>query len=57
MDAGGVAYRGTSLIRNTPLPGPYSRTVPRLPWRSWKGGGGSFERGSRDPFASRPQSF
>ena len=27
-------YRGTSLIRNrTPL-GPYSRTMPRLPWRS-----------------------
>ena len=23
-------YRGTSLIRNTPLLGPYSRTVPRV---------------------------
>ena len=23
-------YRGTSLIRNTPLPGPYSRTIPRV---------------------------
>ena len=31
-------YRGTSLIRNTPLLGPYSRTMPRALWRS-KGGG------------------
>ena len=27
-------YRGTSLIRNTPLPGPYSRTIPRVIWWS-----------------------
>ena len=25
-------YRGTSLIRNSPLVGPYSRTMPRAPW-------------------------
>ena len=29
-----VEYRGTSLIRNTPLLGPYSRTIPRVLWRS-----------------------
>ena len=23
-------YRGTSLMRNTPLPGPFSRTIPRV---------------------------
>ena len=27
-------YRGTSLIRNTPLLGPYSRTIPRVIRRS-----------------------
>jgi len=27
-------YRGTSLIRNRPPLGPYSRTMPRLLWRS-----------------------
>ena len=26
--------RDTSLIRNTPLLGPYSRTIPRVPWWS-----------------------
>ena len=31
-------YRGTSLIRNTPLLGPYSRTIPRVLWRSQGGG-------------------
>ena len=31
-------YRGTSLIRNTPLLGPYSRT--RVLW--WSKGGGLF---------------
>ena len=25
-------HRGTSLITNTPLPGPYSRTTPRVLW-------------------------
>ena len=25
-------YRGTSLIRNTPLLRPYSRTIPRVLW-------------------------
>ena len=27
-------YRGTSLIRNSPLLGPYSRTKPRALWWS-----------------------
>ena len=26
------AYRGTSLIRNSALLGPYSRTVPKALW-------------------------
>ena len=34
------AYRGTSLIRNSPLLGPYSRTVFRALW--WPQGGGVF---------------
>ena len=25
-------YRGTSLIRSTPLLGPYSRTIPEVLW-------------------------
>ena len=29
--------RGTSLIRNRHPVGPYSRTMPRLLWRSWGG--------------------
>jgi len=29
-----VYYRGASLIRNTPLIGPYSRTIPRVIWWS-----------------------
>ena len=29
-----VRKRETSLIRNTPLPEPYSRTLPRVPWWS-----------------------
>ena len=29
-----LGYRGTSLIRNTPLLGPYSRTIPRVIWLS-----------------------
>ena len=29
-----VTYRGTSLIINTPLLGPYSRTIPRVLWWS-----------------------
>ena len=33
-------YRGISLMRNTPLPGPCSRTIPRVPW--WPQGGGLF---------------
>ena len=35
-----VNYRGTSLIRNAPLLGPYSRTIPRVAW--WSYGGGLF---------------
>jgi len=27
-----ATYKGTSLIRNTPLLGPYSRTIPRIVW-------------------------
>ena len=30
--------RVTSLIRNRPTLGPYSRTIPRTPWWSWGGG-------------------
>ena len=37
------AYRVTSLIRNIPLLGPYSRTIPRVLW--WSGGGGLFLMG------------
>ena len=39
--AGGlnIMYRGTSLTRNSPPLGPYSRTKPRALWWS-KGGGG-----------------
>ena len=33
-----LAYRGTSLIRNTPLLGPYKRTMFKALWRSWGGG-------------------
>ena len=33
-------YSGTSLMRNTPLLGPYSRTTPRVLW--WSLGGGVF---------------
>ena len=33
-------YRGTSLIRNIPLSGPYSRTMPRALW--WPHGRGLF---------------
>ena len=35
-----MVYRGTSLIRITPLIGPYSRTIPRVLW--WSQGGGLF---------------
>ena len=35
---GGVLrYRGTSLMTCTPLPGPYSRTKPRVLWWPYKG--------------------
>jgi len=34
-DARRASYRGTSLIRNTPLVGPYSRTIPRVIWWSF----------------------
>ena len=33
-------YRGTSLMRNTPLLGPYSKTTPGVLW--WPYGGGLF---------------
>ena len=35
---GGTLYRGTSLIRNTPLLEPYRRTIPRALWWSQVGG-------------------
>ena len=35
-----LSYRGTSLIRNSPSLGPYSRTMPRALW--WSLGGGLF---------------
>ena len=31
-DGGGTVYRGTSLIRNTPLVGSYSSPMPRDLW-------------------------
>ena len=37
-------YRGTPLIRNQPLLGPYGRPVSRAPSWSLGGGGGSYER-------------
>ena len=39
-------YRGTSLIRNDALLGPYSRTMPVALWWSEGGGAVSFERGT-----------
>jgi len=33
----GAPRRGTLLIENTPLLGPYSRTMPRAPWWSYGG--------------------
>ena len=35
-------YMGTSLIKKTPLLGPYSRTILRVLWRSYGAGGGLF---------------
>ena len=29
-----IPYRSTSPLRNTPLLGPYSRTIPRVLWWS-----------------------
>jgi len=46
---GGGAYRGTSLIRKRHPVGPYSRTMPRLLWRSWGGGAVSYQRGTPVP--------
>jgi len=43
------AYRGTSLIRNTPLLGPYSRTIPRVLWWCQGGEAVSYERGAPVP--------
>ena len=39
-------YRGTSLIRNAPLLGPFSRTTPRVLWWSQGGGAVSYEQGT-----------
>ena len=35
-----LKYRGTSLIRDTPILGPYCRTIPRFLW--WSKGRGLF---------------
>jgi len=44
----GPLYRGTSLIRKTPLLGPYRRTIPRVLWWSW-GGSQIFQRSFLPP--------
>ena len=38
--------RGTSLIRNTPLLGPYSGPITRVVWWSYGRGAVSYERGT-----------
>ena len=43
---GAGGYRGTSLIRNRPPLGPYSRTMPRALWKSLGGGAVSYEHTS-----------
>ena len=43
------SYRGTLFIRNTPLLGTYSRTMPRALWWSLGGGAISYERGTPVP--------
>ena len=48
-----IAERETSLTRNTPLLGPYRRTIPRVLWWSWGRGAVSFERGT--PVAPKPE--
>ena len=39
-ELGESTYRGTSLVRNSAPPGPYSRTKHRALW--WPSGGGVF---------------
>ena len=39
-------YRGTSLIRDRTSLEPYSRTMPRDIWWSWRGGALSYEQGT-----------
>ena len=34
LACGDELYRGIALIRNTPLLGPYGRTIPRVIWWS-----------------------
>ena len=38
LTSGIPLYRGTSLIRNSGPLGPYSRTLPRALWWSYRGG-------------------
>ena len=45
-DPRAARYRGTSLIRNSALLGPYSRTLHRALWWVLGGGSLSYERGS-----------
>ena len=47
----GTRYRGSLLIRNSALLGPYSRNVPRALWWSQGGGAVSYERGTSVPVA------
>ena len=42
----------TSPIRNTPLLGPCSRTIPKVLWWSQGGGAISYERGTPPPLSS-----
>ena len=44
-----IQYRGTSLIRNSSVLGPYSRAVSRALWWPVGRGRGSYERGTPVP--------
>ena len=47
-----AAYRGTSLMRNTPLVGPYRRPMPMVLEGSQ--GGGRFLMGEVPPYVGPP---
>ena len=46
-------YRDTSLMKNTPLLGPYRRTIPRVLWWSLGGAAVSYERSTSVGAAER----